>query len=564
MEHKTFKRTCVSVAILLASTHASAALYQVVESTPSVNGYYESAYGVAITQGSAATSSDDSCFDASASSCEASDFPMALETRAQKMNSGQAVDGVGYNEEAPFGIDNKFEYVDSPDDFEDYCDSQLRYATCESWASTRWQAWKLLDSVNARSFIEQTQVGDDSNNTNTVINHLDENGNAVGVQQELGPAAITRAGGVQGAYSNGAFNDPTGDQVRAFDTDGTFVSGSIGTVDSIPNGTFAKTKAALWSTDGSQQVQLNWGSGVEADDNEHDQHQLAQASMRSFEVIDGKIYGVGYTTVDDDKNFYMRAAVFSADEGDWTSASSWSTKMVTGNDINDDDVYSNSRLTDINTNKVAIGEAKRFGSKPENRAAVQRVFVMPNVDNTGSEQFLSGGIFFSGAGGKAEAINNYNEIVGQIDTENNAEIDGKVRRKRAFIYPYNGNGTNASRRNLFNGKGWWLDNLTNGGQFSNSNNQYRIIDAADINDAGVIAATALKCEGGYQTTAYNSRCDGTEQVVAVKLLPISGATSSDIKTRPEDTQSVSRSGGGGSIGWGALTLLALFGFRRKK
>ncbi|SJL83106.1 DUF3466 family protein [Vibrio palustris] len=558
MEHKTFKRTCVSVAILLASTHASAALYQVVESTPSVNGY-ESAYGVAITQGTDGSNSDEGCFSASATSCDTADFPMALETRAKKPNGGQAVDGVGYNQEAPFGIDNAFEYVDTQDDFEDYCDSQLRYATCESWASTRWQAWNL-GSVNARSFIEQTQVGDDSHNT--VINHLDENGNAVGVQQEFGPAAITRAGGVQGAYSNSDFNDPTGDQVRAFDTDGTFVSGSIGTTDTVRNGSFAKSKAALWSTDGSQQVQLNWGSGVEADGNEHDQ--LAQASMRSFEVIDGKIYGVGYTTVDDDKNFYMRAAVFTADKNSWTSASDWSTKMVTGNDINDDDVYSNSRLTDINTNKVAIGEAKRFGNKPENRAAVQRLFVMPNVDNSGSEQFLSGGIFFSGAGGKAEAINNYNEIVGQIDTENNAEIDGKVRRKRAFIYPYNGNGTNAARRNLFNGKGWWLDNLTNGGQFSNSNNQYRIIDAADINDAGVIAATALKCTGGYQTTAYNSRCDGTEQVVAVKLLPISGATSSDIKTRPEDTQSVSRSGGGGSIGWGALTLLALFGFRRKK
>ena len=558
MEHKTFKRTCVSAAILLASTHASAALYQVVESTPPVNGY-QSAYGVAIQQGTAGTSSDDSCFDANASSCDTSDFPMALETRAKNSNSGQAVDGVGYNQEAPFGIDNSFEYVDSQDDFENYCDSQLRYATCESWAATRWQAWNL-GSVNARSFVEQTQVGDDTHNT--VINHLDENGDAVGVQQELGRAAITRVGGVTGAYSNGAFKDPSGDQVRAFDTDGTFVSGSIGTTDTIDNGGFTKTKAALWSTDGKQHVSLNWPSSVDNDGNRHDQ--LAQASMRGFKVIGDTIYGVGYTTVDDDRTFYMRAAVFTADKNSWTNASDWTTKMVTGNDINADDVYSNSRLTDINDNKVAIGEAKRFGRKAENRAAVQRMFVMSNVDNTGSESFFSGGVFFNGAGGKAEAINNYNEIVGQVDTEKSAEIDGKVRRKRAFIYPYNGTGTDATRRARFNNQSWWLDNLTNGGQFSNANNQFRIIDAADINDAGVIAATALKCEGGYQTTAYNSRCDGTEKVVAVKLLPIPGATSSDIKTRPEDSQSVSRSSGGGSIGWGALTLLTLFGFRRKK
>ncbi|MFC3023969.1 DUF3466 family protein [Vibrio zhugei] len=559
MEHKTFKRTCVSAAILLASTHASAALYQVVESTPPVNGY-QSAYGVAITQGTDGTNSPQGCFSASATNCDTSDFPMAVETRANQSNGGQAVDGVGYNEEAPFGIDNEFEYVDTQDDFKNYCDSQLRYATCESWAATRWQAWNL-GSVNARSFIEQTQVGDDTHNT--VINHLDENGDAVGVQQNLGSAAIRSTKGVAGVYSNSAFKDPSGDQVRAFDTDGTFVSGSIGTITSFNSSSFAKTKAALWSTDGSQQVALNWPSKVEdSSGNEHDQ--LAQASMRSFKVIGDTIYGVGYTTVEDDDRFYMRAAVFTANKNSWTEPSDWGTpKLVTGNDINDDDVYINSRLTDVNNNKVAIGEAKRFGSKPENRAAVQRIFVMPNVDNTGSEQFLSGGIFFSGAGGKAQAINNYNEIVGQIDTENNAEIDGKVRRKRAFIYPYSGERTDNTRRNLFNGKGWWLDNLTNGGSFSNTNNQYRIIDAADINDAGVIAATALKCEGGYQTTAYNSRCDGTEQVVAVKLLPISGATSSDIKPRPEDNQSVSRSGGG-SLGWGALTLLALFGFRRKK
>ncbi|MGO1296608.1 MAG: DUF3466 family protein, partial [Vibrio sp.] len=89
MEHKTFKRTCVSVAILLASTHASAALYQVVESTPSVNGY-ESAYGVAITQGTDGSNSDEGCFSASATSCDTADFPMALETRAKKSNGGQA------------------------------------------------------------------------------------------------------------------------------------------------------------------------------------------------------------------------------------------------------------------------------------------------------------------------------------------------------------------------------------------------------------------------------------------------------------------------------------------
>ncbi|MCG6389449.1 DUF3466 family protein, partial [Vibrio fluvialis] len=222
-------------------------------------------------------------------------------------------------------------------------------------------------------------------------------------------------------------------------------------------------------------------------------------------------------------------------------------------------------------NLIAIGEAKRQGSAPANGAAANRLFVVSDVSaSSPSATFLSGGIFFDGAGGKAGAINNYNEIVGQIDAESTREASGKPRRKRGFIYPYNGTGTDPDRRAVFNNQGWWLDNLTNGSAPASSsvdvsrNNDYRIIDATDINDAGVISATALKCDGGYDTTAYNATCGNGNQdetTVAVKLVPIPGASSDDISSRGTDETAAERKGAG--VGLWMLAVLGFLGFRRK-
>ncbi|QTG88404.1 DUF3466 family protein, partial [Vibrio furnissii] len=210
----------------------------------------------------------------------------------------------------------------------------------------------------------------------------------------------------------------------------------------------------------------------------------------------------------------------------------------------------------------AIGEAKRGGDRAYKGAASNRVFVVKDVTSP-SATYLSDGVFFDGAGGKAGGINNYNEIVGQVDAESTREVNGKPRRKRAFIYPLDADGTNDTRRGIFNNKSWWLDNLTNGGDYSDHNNQYRIIDATDINDAGVISATALKCENGYDTTAYNATCGGGNQdetTVAVKLVPIPG-DSSYISARGTDETTTERSGAG--VGLWMLAVLGFLGFRRK-
>ena len=66
--------------------------------------------------------------------------------------------------------------------------------------------------------------------------------------------------------------------------------------------------------------------------------------------------------------------------------------------------------------------------------------------------------------------------------------------------------------------------------------------------------------------AHNSYCGGgstQEETVAVKLIPIAGASyaNGDIVTRPIDEEPVERQGG--SLGWLGLGVLGLIRFRKK-
>ncbi|EEX41667.1 hypothetical protein VFA_001504 [Vibrio furnissii CIP 102972] len=573
MSSNTFKLTFITAAIV-SSTTASAALYQVVEVTPSTTYSYKSSFGVAIQPGTATGGSDADlgCFDSAASNCDGSSFILAGETRSSEVNAGEAVDGLSFREEAPFGMDSRFVYIDSLDDFESYCSNQLRYATCDAWASVRWTPWASevsgSQTPNAIAFTGASTTGDaiDEGN-NVVVNSLTSDGDVVGITSTLGTVTDYRRDSVLGfvGTTSDTFTDNL--QTRAWKTDGTYTVGSISTDYTNDQGDYYTSKAALWNASGTS-VSLNWGSGSGVSSVKN--NRLAQGSMRDFVEVDGTLYGVGYNTYETNSTNYMNAVVYSVDtSSDIMTASNWTSTPIANATVREngvssgDYIYSNSVGLAVNENLVAIGEAKRGGDRAYKGAASNRVFVVKDVTSP-SATYLSDGVFFDGAGGKAGGINNYNEIVGQVDAESTREVNGKPRRKRAFIYPLDADGTNETRRGIFNNKSWWLDNLTNGGDYSDHNNQYRIIDATDINDAGVISATALKCENGYDTTAYNATCgDGNqdETTVAVKLVPIPGVTSSDISARGTDETTTERSGAG--IGLWMLAVLGFLGFRRK-
>lgn len=560
-----FKLTTVA-ALVFAATNANAALYKVVEVTPSITGASE-IFGVAIQP--ATVSGIESCFTTGTVggvACES--FKLAGETR-------NTVEAVSYREEVPFAMDAPFQYIQEFDDFENYCYRELRYSTCESWAQNRWNdTWSKerndLNYVNAKAFVEG---GPTFESRNTVINSLDDNAQPLGVKSEgdiRNNALFTTTAKPTGSSETRAWKAITASNGTVYNV-GSVSEEFEPTDTSEPDQAFA-SKAAIW--DGTTTKEIDWIRSGNAQEGDY----FAQGSMRSIVESNSVFYGVGYNTENGNGDLQdMNASVFVSDSLDLTSAT-WTTKQVSGAEVksgssNDDARYSNSVATDINDNLFAVGYSKRNGYVPESGSAGNKPFVVTDASaTTPTATYLSGDIFFGGSSGEAKAVNNFNELVGQIDAETTREVDGSERRHRGFIYPYNVDSSKDERRvDIFNGQAWWLDDLTNDGNASGENNKFRIIDATDINDAGVISATAIKCTVGgttqpYDTTSHNSYCGGAssnavEEVVAVKLVPIAGATKDDIQTRSADTEKVDRQGG--SLGWLTLTVLGLLGFRRK-
>ncbi|MEZ8055393.1 MULTISPECIES: DUF3466 family protein [Vibrio] len=569
-----FKLTTVA-ALVLAATNANAALYKVVEvATPSSIVGASETFGVAIQP--AAVTGTESCFtDATIGGVACDSFKLAGETR-------NSLEAISYREEVPFAMDAVFQYLQEFDDFKNYCNRELRYSTCESWAKTRWEdTWfkerNNLSYVNAKAFIEGGAILD---TRNTVINSLDKDANPLGVKSEgtiRNNAIFTTTAKPAGSSETRAWKAIKASNGIVYNVGSVSTSETI-TETSTPDPVFS-SKAAIW--DGTNTKQIDWTRGGTARQGDY----YAQGSMRSIAESDTKFYGVGYNTVDGSRDLQdMNASVFISKSLDLAdSANTWTTKSIEGAKVNsnssNDYKYSNSVATDINKNLFVIGNSKRNGRVPENGSAGSKMFVVTNASvATPTATYLTGGIFFAGSSGEARAVNNFNEIVGQVDAETTREVDGSERRHRGFIYPYQATGTDPSRIDLFQNKAWFLDDLTNDGNVAGENNKFRIIDASGINDAGVISATAIKCmidtngdgrgndERAYDTTSHNSYCAGAasnavEEVVAVKLIPIEGKGKSDIQARSTDTAKVDRKGG--SLGWFALTVLGLLGFRRK-
>lgn len=558
MSSKIFKLSSITLAVA-ASFGAHAAIYNVVEISESSSnahgqgGYTTEYYGTAVEQGTGPDATL-GCFGSTA--CTDSAFKIAAETRNWE-------EGISYREEAPFAMDNAFNYVDDQSDFESYCYAQLRYATCNTWAEEQWNGYAkevANDFTNSIAFVEGETAA--VSTTNAIINSLDGT-DPVGNKRDGSTRNVAFVGSSSLTTPTGS---PTVVQTRAWKTDGTYTVGSVSRQqDTDGNGTHFYSKASIW--DSSDVKEVDFGSGGVA----RDGNTLGQASIRDFKVDGTTFYGVGYNTYTDQR---MDATVFvgdmdSDDNSTADSVSIWTFNInpVSNAQSGSDYIYSNSVVSAVNDNFVAVGSAKRAGDKPQNRAASNRLFYVSDVKSSSpAATYFSGGIFFDGAGGTMGSINNFNEVVGSVDISSAAEVDGTERAKRAFINPLDATNTNATRRTtIFDSKAWILDDLTNDGSTSSVNNQYRIIDASDINDAGVISATAIKCENGYDTTEVDSYCQGgavgVEKVVAVKLVPIANSGKDNIQSRGYRTETVDRQGG--SLGFLALTLLGFLGFRRK-
>lgn len=323
--------------------------------------------------------------------------------------------------------------------------------------------------------------------------------------------------------------------------------------------TFAN-EAAYWLVNADGTVTshaITAGNGDNRDDlaviDKNNDYLSFQAAAQAVALdTNGDPIAVGYSTTDVENDYYaMQAAYFTAKAD---NLASWERTIIPGLNIEpgDDRDFTYTIANSVNSQSVIVGDAKGNGEKPQ-RAFIYKV-------GQGNAKFfdqLAPSIFFKDSNSNAAAVNKNDQVVGWVDIELK---QGAEARHRAFTYLYGA----TAQGPLSAGGAWMLDDLTNDNGAANSEaNSYRIVDATGINNAGVIAATAFYCQGGYENLSKLASCNGTEQQVVVKLVPIANATAKDIQPRAKDEdQPFKRSGG--SLGILALTALGFIGFRRRK
>ncbi|OLQ86669.1 hypothetical protein BIY21_18005 [Vibrio ponticus] len=539
MRSNVFKLSAIAVTVC-ASFGAQAALYNVYSYLPEASD--AKTFGVAIQP------SADSISCWSTNNCNLSTDPQFHEDK-QKIAFEEQVynQGFSYRDESPFRLSFGFDYLEEGfDGFESYCDNYLGYTNeaCDRWADEQYtRGYAKQGSLNnSKAYIEATSNTVNAGEDDVVVNSFATDaasamGNFYGGSLKNRSYAYIN-GTTELSRTNGSV---TYDQSKVWAFDGEKYIGSVSKQSTDDVNDYI-SYAAVWNSTGAIEKVFTHTTTA-------DGRLIAQASLRDIVTANGlngttngTKYIVGYSS---DSEPRPVAAVYKLDGSEPKTVGRFS-----------DDAYLSSILTSVNENGIAIGEVK-YDNALE-RAYPNALFYTTNLEspNSGYSTF-SGSIFFTGANGKAGAINNHNEVVGQIDYERRAEIDGTERAKRAFVTVV---GDKSKSNAPFKNGSYYLDDLTSG---VSSNNQYRIVDATDINDAGVISGTALYCSGGYATEDIGATCNaGSPTLVAVKLVPIQGATAADIQPRPVTETTIERQGA--SLGWLALGLLTLLGFRRKQ
>ncbi|MEC6831292.1 DUF3466 family protein [Photobacterium toruni] len=326
--------------------------------------------------------------------------------------------------------------------------------------------------------------------------------------------------------------------------------------------TFAN-EAAFWIVDANgtktsvAASAITTGSGNNRDglaviDKDNDSLSFQASAQAVALKSDGTPIVVGYSTADVRDDFYaMQATYFTPKD---SSLASWTATPIPGLNIKPDDDrdFTYTIANGVNSKSVIVGDAKGNGKKP------QRAFIY-QVDQGNAKFFdqLVPSLFFKDSNSNAAAINNNGQVVGWVDVE---ASNGAEARHRAFIYI-----NSTAQGPLKTGGAWMLDDLTNDpsagvGSLANS---YRILNATSINNAGVIAATAFYCDGGYDNLSKLSPCSLPKKEVQtiVKLVPKNIDAVIQPRAKDED-EPLKRSGG--SLGILALTALGFIGFRRRK
>ncbi|TKF34040.1 DUF3466 family protein [Enterovibrio norvegicus] len=616
MQFNKFKLSAIALAVAGLPTLASAAIYNVTQETGASSGQSSAATAIAADSSKIAVE----VLRGPVGLNYSEEMPYMVDEE-HFINSYDDLDNycdnyLGYNtcdawaDEQWYGIKATGEVCDSQDS-EQVCDGGLK-KEIDAWNNGYTSnSTASVDGLRANPFgagVSTPPAGSvNANSTNVVINQISDAGNAVGASS----SPYYQNGAVNArAFKTRGFNDatellpPSGlgtviSTIGQTNANGaitvgsdviTFGSASIANMADTGNGNKAPegsglgnlnscsstasysdracqyfqfaNQASIWVSSyttnaANARVIADFPDGATGNTDD-----TAQASVKAASILtsDTAPTMVGFNTFND-SGFYARAVKYTpiADFANCLislestpSQRCWTMSLIPGIEIRQggDIIYSYTVANDINENGIVAGIAKNF--RRSSGAYAETVFI-----NEGASTTLLGpsqsSLFFSGYNATASSINNDNELVGKVDTESARD---RARRQRGYIYLH-GSATNLAT--FQNTRGWLLDDLTNGGAASDTNNQYRIAGAFDIADNGDIAASAFYCAGGYRSTAHNALCDGTEELVAVKLTRNNSGT---ISQRTYDDQTVSRSGG--SVGFLGLGLLALAGAMRRK
>lgn len=264
------------------------------------------------------------------------------------------------------------------------------------------------------------------------------------------------------------------------------------------------------------------------------------------EVLDTFTLGMLITPDSADLSVYSSKAVAINDRGiavgespniaQDNSSLTVSAAIYDGDDvftINQDDEVFSSTAYDINNDNLLVGH----GTKLINGAVRTKFF----VHDMEADLTIYPNDFFEGSSSSALSINAEGMIVGFGEDESSSG----VRRTQGFIYDY--------KNDVFQGISSLIE----------CNSPYTIVQANAINDNNEIAATALvkgaarNIRGEILLDRFGAESE-IEQVIAVKLVPISGGSIDNCDTSEEVVRQ------GASIYW-LLTLLIFTGaFRLQK
>lgn len=199
----------------------------------------------------------------------------------------------------------------------------------------------------------------------------------------------------------------------------------------------------------------------------------------------------------------------------------------------DRDKYFGSVLYDIANNGMAVGHATTIVNGAQRTKAF---FVDTTVDNPVMTVPDS---YFLGASSTARAINNNGSFVGEGEVETHNDDANNPRRREAYVY-------NIEQELLYN-----LNALTE------CNSPYTIVEARDINDDNVIAATALVKQDrrdakGEVMLDENGNTLREDVVRSIVLEPIPGG---EIEECPTEDVKVVRKG----ASFGFFTMIGAIG-----